>query len=31
MSTVICGLYLLLPALICAAVTVRNMIFGDVV
>jgi hypothetical protein len=31
MSTIICGLYLLLPALICAAVTVRNMIFGDVV
>jgi hypothetical protein len=30
MST-ICGLYLLLPAIICAAVTVRNLIFGDVV
>jgi hypothetical protein len=31
MSTIICGLYLLLPALICVAVTVRNIIFGDVV
>jgi len=31
MSTIICGLYLLLPAFICAAITVRNVIFGDVV
>ena len=31
MSTVICSLYLLLPAIICAAITVRNVIFGDVV
>jgi hypothetical protein len=27
---VIC-LYLLLPAIFCAAVTVRNVIFGDVI
>ena len=31
MLAIICGLYLLLPAIICAAVTVRNVIFGDVV
>ena len=31
MSTIICGLYLLLPFIICAAVAVRNLIFGDVV
>ncbi len=31
MSTIICGLYLLLPAIVCAAITVRNVIFGDVV
>ena len=31
MSTIICGLYLLLPAILCAAVSVRNAIFGDVV
>jgi hypothetical protein len=31
MSAIICGLYLLLPAVICVAVTVRNVIFGDVV
>jgi len=31
MSTIICGLYLVLPAIICAAVAVRNAIFGDVV
>jgi hypothetical protein len=31
MATVICALYLVLPAIICAAVTVRNAIFGDVV
>jgi hypothetical protein len=31
MSTIICGLYLLLPAIICAAITVRNVVFGDVV
>ena len=31
MSTVICALYLLLPAILCAAVSVRNVIFGDVV
>jgi hypothetical protein len=29
--TIICGLYLVLPAIICAAVTVRNVIFGDVI
>jgi hypothetical protein len=28
--SVIC-LYLLLPAIFCAAVTVRNVIFGDVI
>ena len=31
MSAIICSLYLLLPAMFCAAVTVRNVIFGDVV
>ena len=31
MSAIICGLYLLLPAFICVAVTVRNVILGDVV
>jgi hypothetical protein len=31
MSTIICGLYLLLPVIVCAAVTVRSVIFGDVV
>ena len=31
MSTIIFGVYLLLPAIICAAITVRNVIFGDVV
>lgn len=30
MSTIIC-LYLLMPAIVCAAVTVRNVVFGDVV
>jgi hypothetical protein len=29
--TIICGLYLVLPAIICVAVTVRNVIFGDVI
>ena len=31
MSMIICSLYLLLPAILCAAVSVRNAIFGDVV
>lgn len=31
MTAIICGVYLVLPAIICAAVTVRNVIFGDVV
>jgi len=31
MSQIICGLYLLLPALVCAVVIVRNVILGDVV
>jgi hypothetical protein len=31
MLTVVCGLYLVLPCVICVAVTVRNLIFGDVV
>jgi hypothetical protein len=31
MSAILCGLYLVLPAALCAAVTVRNAIFGDVV
>jgi hypothetical protein len=29
--SIICGLYLVLPAILCAAVTVRNAVFGDVV
>lgn len=31
MFSTICALYLVLPALICVAITVRNLIFGDVV
>jgi hypothetical protein len=31
MSTIICDLYFVLPAILCAAVSVRNIIFGDVV
>ena len=31
MAAIICGLYLVLPAIICVAVTLRNAIFGDVV
>lgn len=31
MLTIICGLYLVLPCIVCAVVTVRNLIFGDVV
>ena len=31
MPAIICGLYLVLPAIFCAAVSVRNLIFGDVV
>jgi len=31
MSLFVCGLYLALPAMICAAVAVRSAIFGDVV
>ena len=31
MFAIICGLYLVLPAVICSAITVRNVIFGDVV
>jgi hypothetical protein len=31
MSTIIFGVYLVLPAIICTAITVRNVIFGDVV
>ena len=31
MSAIICGLYFVLPAIICVAVTVRSMIVGDVV
>jgi hypothetical protein len=31
MSAIICGLYFVLPAIVCAAITVRNVIFGDVV
>jgi len=31
MSAIICGLFLVLPAIFCAAVTVRNLVFGDVV
>jgi hypothetical protein len=29
--SIICGLYLVLPVAICAAVAVRSVIFGDVV
>jgi len=31
MAAIICGVYLVLPAIFCAAVTVRSVIFGDVV
>ncbi len=31
MAAIVCSLYLVLPAIICAAVSVRNAIFGDVV
>lgn len=31
MFAMICCLYLVLPAVICVAITVRNLIFGDVV
>ncbi len=31
MSAIICGLYFVLPAIVCMAVSVRNAIFGDVV
>lgn len=31
MFAIICGLYLVLPVVICVAITVRNLIFGDVV
>jgi len=31
MAAIICGVYLVLPAIFCAAVTVRNVVFGDVV
>jgi len=31
MSTVICALYFLLPAAICAAISLREVILGDVV
>jgi hypothetical protein len=31
MLTTFCGLYLVLPAIVCMAITVRNVIFGDVV
>lgn len=31
MSTIIAAVYLLLPAMICAAISVRGAIFGDVV
>jgi hypothetical protein len=31
MSATICILYFVMPAILCAAVTVRNAIFGDVV
>ena len=29
--SIICGLYLVLPYAICAAVAARNVIFGDVI
>jgi hypothetical protein len=31
MSAIVFGVYFVLPAIICVAVVVRNMIFGDVV
>ncbi len=31
MSLIICVLYFVLPAIFCVAVTVRNVVFGDVV
>jgi hypothetical protein len=31
MAAIICGLYLVLPAIFFVAVTVRNVVFGDVV
>ncbi len=31
MSMIICDLYFVLPAILCAVVSVRNVIFGDVV
>ena len=31
MLSIFCGLYLVLPAMFCAAITVRKLIFGDVV
>ncbi len=31
MPAIICGLYFVLPAIICVAITVRSLIFGDVV
>ncbi len=31
MSATICVLYFVMPGILCAAITVRNMIFGDVV
>jgi hypothetical protein len=31
MLAIICGVYLVMPAAICVAVSVRNFIFGDVV
>jgi len=31
MSTYLCALYFALPYIVCAAVIVRSLIFGDVV
>lgn len=31
MAAIMCGLYLVLPAIFCVAVSVRNVVFGDVV
>jgi hypothetical protein len=31
MTMLICGLYLALPAIICAAITARSLFFGDVI
>ena len=31
MASIIFGLYLVLPAIICVAIVLRNLIFGDVV